>query len=461
MSQVSAKQSQFNMSRRWWWAAGAILVAGALIFSRSHWLPYLRGPDTTPKAGSAAADEHAGHDHGAGAEISSIKLSPQAQKNIGLKVAQVELRSFEPTISIPGIIVERPGRSTVQITAPVTGVIMRIYPILGEAVRPGQKLFDIRITHEELVQAQADFLRTAEELDVIGKEIERLERVALEGVVAGKTLLERQYERQKQLAVQRAQHQALLLHGLSEQQVQAILSTRTLLPSMTVSVPTEEQTPAAEVVYQVQELRVAKGQHVTAGDTMALLADHGQLLIQGNAFEKDAAALAKAVKAGSRVSAIVDAEGGNPEVVGDLSILYLSGKVDAESRAFHFYVTLPNELLKKPEPKDGHEFIYWKYKPGQRVQIQVPVEQWKDRIVLPVDAIAQDGAESYVFQQNGDKFDRRPVHVEYRDQSSVVIANDGSIFPGDKVAITCAHQLLFEIKNKAGGAPDPHAGHNH
>ncbi|MCE9556377.1 MAG: efflux RND transporter periplasmic adaptor subunit [Planctomycetes bacterium] len=461
MSQVSAKQSQFNMSGRWWWAAAAILLTGTLIFSRSHWLPYLRGVGATPKAGSPATGEHAGHDHAAHAEISSIKLSPQAQANIGLKVAQVELRSFEPTISIPGIIVERPGRSTVQITAPVTGVIMRIYPILGEAVRPGQKLFDIRITHEELVQAQADFLRTAEELDVIGKEIERLERVALEGVVAGKTLLERQYERQKQLAVQRAQHQALLLHGLSEQQVQAILSTRTLLPNMTVFVPTEEQTPAAEVVYQVQELKIAKGQHVTAGDTMAILADHGQLLIQGNAFEKDAAALAKAVKAGSQVSAIVDADGNNPEVVGDLAILYLSGKVDTESRAFHFYVTLPNELLKKLEPKDGHEFIYWKFKPGQRVQIKVPVEQWKDRIVLPVDALAQDGAETYVFQQNGDKFERRPVHVEYRDQSSVVIANDGSIFPGDKIAMSCANQLLFEIKNKAGGAPDPHAGHNH
>ena len=461
MSQISTQQSPFKISGRWWWAAAALVLAGALAASRSHWLPYFRGTGTASPADKAGVDEHAGHDHAAHAELSSIKLSPQAQANIGLKVAQVELRPFERTISIPGIMVERPGRSTVQITAPVTGVIMRIYPILGEAVRPGQKLFEVRVTHEELVQAQGDFLRTAEELDVIGREIERLEKVALEGVIAGKTLLERQYERQKQLAVQRAQHQALLLHGLSEQQVQTILSTRTLLPSMSVSVPLEESTPTAEVVYQVQELKVAKGQHVTAGDTLAVLADHAQLLIQGNAFEKDAAALAKAVKAGSRVSAVVDSEGGSSEVVGDLAILYLSGKVDAESRAFHFYVTLPNELLKQSEPKDGHAFIYWKYKPGQRVQIRVPVERWQDRIVLPVDAVAQDGAESYVFQQNGDQFERRPVHVEYRDQTSVVIANDGSVFPGDKVAVTCAHQLLFEIKNKAGGAPDPHAGHNH
>ena len=95
------------------------------------------------------------------------------------------------------------------------------------------------------------------------------------------------------------------------------------------------------------------------------------------------------------------------------------------------------------------------------MQVQVPVEQWPDRIVLPVDAVAQDGAEFYVFQENGDHFDRRPVHVEFQDQVSAVIANDGSLYPGDTVAYTGAHQLQMALKNKAGGGVDPHAGHNH
>ena len=62
-------------------------------------------------------------------------------------------------------------------------------------------------------------------------------------------------------------------------------------------------------------------------------------------------------------------------------------------------------------------------------QIKVPVEQWTERIVLPVEAIAQDGAEFFVFEANGDHFDRRAVHVEYRDQDWVVIANDGALQP--------------------------------
>ena len=57
---------------------------------------------------------------------------------------------------------------------------------------------------------------------------------------------------------------------------------------------------------------------------------------------------------------------------------------------------------------------------------RMPVEAWREKIVLPAAAVAQDGAEYYVFQENGRKFDRRAVHVEHRDERSVVIANDGA-----------------------------------
>ena len=35
------------------------------------------------------------------------------------------------------------------------------------------------------------------------------------------------------------------------------------------------------------------------------------------------------------------------------------------------------------------------------------------------------------------------------------IENDGSIFPGDKIALAGAHQLQMALKNKAGGGVDP------
>jgi hypothetical protein len=126
-----------------------------------------------------------------------------------------------------------------------------------------------------------------------------------------------------------------------------------------------------------------------------------------------------------------------------------------------FFVNLPNEIVQDETNDEGQRFVSWRYRVGERLELRVPVEEWPQQLVVPVDAVAREGAESYVFQENGDHFDRVPVHVKYRDQKSVVIANDGSLYPGDVIAMRGAHQLQMALKNKAGGGVDPHAGHNH
>lgn len=180
------------MFRRARWGIVIIVLLGlaAGYFTRGVWLPHARSRllvwlgapmSAGEKSEHGEEDGHGGHDHGghehAGHnELNSIELSKQAQANIGLKLGKVELTKFERSIAIPGIVVERPGRSTVAVTAPLSGIVTEIYAIQGEAVRPGQKLFELQLTHEELVQGQSDFLRVAEELDVIEREIKRLEK---------------------------------------------------------------------------------------------------------------------------------------------------------------------------------------------------------------------------------------------------------------------------------------------
>lgn len=476
--------SQAAIHPRFRWFLGSywllVLVAIALValavIYRSQLLDLAQG--LVAKGGSAGAsgetsrgiapaeegaDSHAGHDHGAHDAGSFVKLSEQARKNIGLKVAKTDLRTFTRTISLPGIVIERPGRSEVKVTAPLSGIVTQVFPTQGEAVSPGQKLFELRLTHEDLVQAQSDFLRTAEELDVIGREIARIEKLTAEGALPGKTLLALQYDKQKQQAVQRSQRQALLLHGLNDAQVDAILKTRVLLQTLTVVVPgpTDHMTDNDMSFYQVQEMNVAQGQFVNIGDALAVLTDHSQLFIEGNAFERDIPAISRAASDEARVEALVETDAGRPQAIGDLRVLYAAAKVDPETRTLHFYVTLPNTVESDMKLDDGRRFVSWRFRPGQRMQLQIPVETLPNRIVLPADAIAQDGAEIYVFTPNGDKFERRTVHVEYKDQRTVVIANDGALFPGSGVAVSGAKQLQLQLKNQSGGAPDPHAGHNH
>ncbi len=297
---------------------------------------------------------------------------------------------------------------------------------------------------------------------MVDREIARLEALG-EGVIAGKRVLEQKYEKQKLEAALLAGEQALLMHGLSAEQVVEIRKSRKLLQSITVRAPdhSHEASSCGDHLFHVQRIAVSPGEQVTAGQELCVLADHCELLVEGRAFEDDAASLRQAMKDGWDVSATLLGKKDQREQISGLKLMYLADKIDPETRAFHFYLRLPNRIVLDQLSPTGHRFLEWHYKPGQRLELQVPVERWTDRIVLPVDSVVEEGAEMYVYRQNGNSFERVPVHVEYRDRKSVVVAKDGSLFPGEVVAGRGAYQIHLALKNKSGGAIDPHAGHNH
>ncbi len=477
---------------------GVLVLVTATIATRAYWLPLVqRGNLGKQEEGVASEpDSHEGHDHAAHAghtEATSLELSPQAQRNIGLtaeKLQPIQLRAFIRTLNVPARIVERPGHTKVQIAAPMNGVIEAVHTVQGEAIEPGDLMFTVKLTHEDLVQAQTVFLKTLGELDVEEREIERLSGLDVSGVIAGKRLLERKYSKQKLEAFLNAHREALLLHGLSTKQIDNIASGRRLLRQLEVRAPAlpvhgerlhqydttlrpvtstapSDNSLKSDHMYTVQAVNVHVGSSMEVGYPLAVLADLDELFVEGQAFEQDAEEIALAARMqaagepGWDITAVLENNGPGTQTVEGLKIVFVDNEVETDSRAQRFYVDIPNQVLQDTTTPDGHRFVTWRFKPGQRMQLRVPVEQWKDRIVLPVDAVAQEGAETFVFLQNGDHFDRRAVHVEYRDQLWVVVANDGSLFPGDTVALTGAHQMQVALKNKAGGGVDPHAGHNH
>ena len=104
--------------------------------------------------------------------------------------------------------------------------------------------------------------------------------------------------------------------------------------------------------------------------------------------------------------------------------------------------------------KDGETFVVWRFRPGQRVRLHVPVEELEQVIVLPAAAVVREGPEAYVFRQNGDLFDRRPVRVLHEDRLNVAIANDGSVAPGWYLAQGSAASLNRVLKaQSASGTP--------
>ncbi|MFK8115452.1 MAG: HlyD family efflux transporter periplasmic adaptor subunit, partial [Rubripirellula sp.] len=316
------------------------------------------------------------------------------------------------------------------------------------------------------------------------------------GAIAGKTLIARKYELEKLMVGVRAARQAMLLHGLTEDQITGIERTRELVREVTVYAPTlhadnsihheslgsanarlaessseryasllqppvvPSHPPHMEAEFLVTELHARRGESVTAGDELAQLSDFSQILIEGHAFQRDGKLLRQAADAGADLQAVISSSGDAPELIDGLKVNYIGTEVNRNSRALPFYVSLENRV-ERAEDRGGKRYVSWYYKPGQRLTVRLPTSRIENALVVPKDAVAEEGAERYLFVENGDHFDRIPVAVIAMDSVHAAIANDGQVWPGQFIAVTRAHQLQMELKNKSGGAIDPHAGHSH
>jgi membrane fusion protein, heavy metal efflux system len=458
-----------------WWRRGAVIAGTVLILLTLPWLwaglESLADGIAGSSANAASKDQEASASkHGDGQGAPSITLSEQARKNFRRKEAKLE--SYARFLTLPALVVERPGESRYQVVAPFTGIVTGLDIVPGKLVESSDRLFTLRLTHEDLVKAQKEFLITLGKLDVERRELVRLEKID-SSLMARKILLEKQYQIEILEADLKAQRNALHLHGLSKSEIEKIETERTLVRELTISVPflhhdasvhsdeESERTLSAdspspgdhELVKQeflVEDLDVEPGQAVETGQTLCHLTNYQMLYIEGRAFEQDGPAILKASQQKFGVQAIPEGYDAETSILKNLKIDRIANRIETDSRALHFYVELPNQL-EEDFSEGEQQFAVWRYKPGQRMQLRVPVEVFEDVFVLPVDAIAQEGVENYVFVENGNNFKRRSVHVLYRDQSSAVIGKGGGIFPQESIVQNAAHQLLLAIKSQSSG----------
>jgi hypothetical protein len=166
--------------------------------------------------------------------------------------------------------------------------------------------------------------------------------------------------------------------------------------------------------------------------------------------------VARALEGGAVLSARPLLAGTGPELEG-LRVDRLETRTALEERGSVAWVTCANEAV--PAAGEGGSRS-WRLRVGLRYLVRVPVEVLEGRFVLPAGAVTDAGPEKVVFVQDGATFQARPVHVEYEDDEVAVVANDGSLFPGDPVALSGAFALGLALQG-GGGAVDPHAGHSH
>lgn len=447
------------------WIAGglaaAVLAAGAWTYPT--WKHLLVPP----------AAEEKKDDHAHGAEVERVKISRQARDHLRLKTGKVypAEKPYWRHLEVPGWVAERPGTCERLVSAPVTGIVEALPFRRGDLVKPGQAVCSLKIVSESLHAAQAALARSVVELDVATREKAALQAAYDKGLVPQTRWLDLESRLRTLTAAVSQGKQELLARGIDDQEVERIAQGKFLRrtdlnapPFLTHDTP-EGSTPLFSLQhrYEVEEVKVMLGETVQAGQPVLVLADHHELMIEGKVFSSEAALIQKAAAQGTKVKVVQEDPGEDdwPAFEGEIPIGAVSNRIDSQHQTLSFFLDLPNQF--KEYRQGDRSFRLWRFRPGQRVRLKIPVQPYRDVYVLPAAAVVRQGPEAFVFRENGDYFERLPVHLMHEDREIALVADDGSLFQGTTVALSGAQQLNWALHVQAGKSEGHghHHGHDH
>lgn len=431
-------------------------VVAAAAWYRELWLPLFKPPVVERTSATAGEEQRP-------PRTQVLELSPQARQNLDLISRPAKVTNYWRSLIVPGEITDRPGLSDRGVTAPAVGIVTHIHAFPGDTVRPGDRLFTLRLVSEYIHNTQSELFKVTRDIEIETEKRQRLAQIG-EGGIPQVRIIEVDQQLRRLQAASQSYRQDLLARGLSLDQIAQVaagtfVATVDVVAPAPLTAPQAPETqaiaaPGADIAYEVQDLKADLGTQVQAGQLLGVLSNHSSLYIAGHAFKREASSLERAAQEHwpIKVEFAEDDAASWPALDQTFEIRHLSNTVDPTSRTFDFFVPLANQS--RSYTKDGKTFVVWRFRPGQRVRLHVPVEQLKDVIVLPAAAVVREGPEAYVFRQNGDLFDRRPVRVLHEDRLNVAIANDGSVAPGWYLAQQSAASLNRVLKSQsASGVP--------
>lgn len=432
-----------------------------------------------------------------------VHLTETAQKTLALRTGIARPGNFIRHIRLPGEVLEKPGHSGRTVASRVRGIVRQVFCSHGQLVRPGDPLFRIQLSGDAIVTAQVALLETRQQIESTRAELDRITKLVTQGTVPARERIQLEYSLKRVESLRDLRRKELLVRGLTATQIDQIAESGELLDEFLIRVRgdaaaavngqpelasagapaialllDEAEASGADVAFTVEEINVHPGQSIGPGDQLADLAWHDRLFVVGHAFERDVLAVTALNDRGWAATIEYGAHDATVELPG-LPIQFMDNHVDEKSGTFRFYVDIENTLLQDRTHANGAVFRTWRFKPGQRVHVRIPVEELTGQFVLPREAVVQEGPDAFVFRYGGrahahdhsveeaddhahdheaeDMFLAVPVSVLHRDSRSVVVANGGKLLPGTKIAMNNAYQLYIASRAGSGGG----SGHGH
>ncbi|MSS73167.1 MAG: efflux RND transporter periplasmic adaptor subunit [Candidatus Latescibacteria bacterium] len=338
--------------------------------------------------------------------LADVKISPERQQLIGVRMDVVERRPLNKAIRAGGR-VDYDERKVAHIHTRIEGWIKKLFvDYTGQLVKKHQPLFTIY--SPELVATQEEYL-----LALRAKR--SLQGNPFQDVASGSaTLLE-------------AARRRLLLWEISEAQIAEL--ERTGRPLMEVVI-------ASHSDGFVIEKKALEGMRVEAGEDLYVLADLSGVWVYADIYEYELAP----VRVGQEATVTLNAY---PGEAFRGKVVYIYPYVEAQTRTARVRVELPNPG--------------WRLKPGMFADVEIRTERGEG-LVVPGSAVLDSGERKVVFVDRGEgRFEPREVQLGGRAGEDFEVLQ--GLSEGERV-ITSAN-FLIDSESQIKAALGAMAGHPH
>jgi RND family efflux transporter MFP subunit len=348
-----------------------------------------------------------GHELGGLFADNTLRLSPEAERGVGLEVEPVVRRPVAQTVTLAATVELPPDRRAVA-SARLGGVVRRLLVGRDQAVAAGEVLAEV--FSPELLSLQLDLLRADAQERFLREKVGWLTS-ARKGVVPDRTVR----EAETALAAARdrgaALRRKLIEAGLNDDDLKALTEERRLVEALPVRAP---------LGGTVVGLRATLGQAVKAETPLFEIHDLAGLALRVPVPERHLAV----VRAGQEGRARFDAA---PGCVVRASLARDARALTGSGRTVPFWAD-----LREPAPA--------LLLPGMTARLTVVVGPRTTTLAVPAVAVLRDGADAFVFVRRGDgSFERRAVTLGRGDDLFTEVT--AGLAEGEPVAVRGVAEL--------------------
>jgi RND family efflux transporter MFP subunit len=327
-----------------------------------------------------------------------VELDEAAAASISLKTAVVGSRAIARTVKLTGA-VQVPPDLRAFIGSRVEGKIANVYVNVGDGVKAGQVLATVQSPEFETLQVE--LLRAAAELPVAEAASARLKKLIEVEAVSQKDVQNAvaQYEAKRSEVA--GLRERLEILGLSKAQIENLQKTQELVRALPVS---------ALLTGTVVNRTAVAGSPVSTSGPIFEIDNFATVWIEGDVFEGQLSEVRPGLPAAVTVPAY-------PGQVFEGKVQTIIPSLDPEKRTARLRVVLSN-------PKGL-------LKPGMFATLSITVGKEPSGVVVPIEALIEQGGSVFVFVKNGEQFAKQDVVVSARDDRYAQIS--WGLVPNDVV----------------------------